>query len=447
MRSIAFGTLVLPRLAAFLAAELVQASGPADDASGGDDLTALRLEIQALRSQGDEQQDAISDLQARLDKVQSALQECGCDSAARLSADLEEISTRKRRDSALPPQSRSPEEEGPETQVSGDTSSHLVHVNLEDEAWVKEVFFGGRPWVLHCLDTRASIQQEVPEVLRESAFKLRNMATFGTINCWDRLPQSQKTLAHRFSLPKPPLTLAVANGDPPARLDLSSVVTAEQLQKLAAQHLGTKITPIDGLAGFKSFCTKRSSCLVIAYRSAATLREASRVLAPILEVHRGVRAVALDASVYMLRLDERLTGRRPVVGSARADVLCLSRGQAPPLPTNKRLAKASAKAGLKGAAREGQKGGAFLQGTLLDPGEVAKFVERCEGGTELLPLLESPWISRRKAGTAASSAGSSKSSKKRDRPKNPQKTRQATGQRVSDSETDEAFDSSEFVEL
>lgn len=447
MRSTAFGTLILPRLVALLVVKLVQASGAAEDASNGEEFTALRLEMQALRRQGEEQRDAISDLRARLDKVQSELRQCGCDSTAALSTDLEEVSTSKESDNALPPQTRSFAAEGDEVQASEDTYSHLVHVDLEDEAWVKEVFFGGRPWVLHCLDTRATVRQEVPEVLKDSAFKLRHMATFGTINCWDRLPQSQKTLAQRFSLPKPPLTLAVANGDPPARLDLSSVVTAEQLQKLATPHLNTKLTHIDGLASFKSFCTKRNSCLVVAYRSAATLREASRVLAPVLEAHRSVRAVALDSSVYMLRLDERLSGRRPVVGSARADILCLSRGQAPPVPNNKRLAKASAKAGLKGAAREGQKGGAFLQGTALDPGEVAKFVERCEGGTELLPLLDSPWISRRKAGTAASSTGSSKIGKKQQRPNVVSKTKQATSKHDSEPSRDEVFDASEFVEL
>ena len=79
--------------------------------------------------------------------------------------------------------------------------------------WLKEVWFGGRSWILYCYDKKDA-KAQLPTVFQESASQLKGIATFGKVDCWQRTA-SGKTLAHRFDFPKPPVVFAVANGDPP----------------------------------------------------------------------------------------------------------------------------------------------------------------------------------------------------------------------------------------
>jgi len=341
-------------------------------------------ELRALRAQGMEQNKELQALRAEQLDLRRRLNSCGCNITK---DDIHVASEESFLDGKT-----SLSEEHVAFEVASRESSHVLHVDIHDEAWIKEVFFGGQPWILHCLNSDSSVSQEVPDVIVESAYELRSFATFGTVSCWERLASSQKTLAQRFGLPKPPVALAVANGDPPVVLDLSAVVRPSDLKDLAASHLKVKITHISGLSSFKALCTKRSACLVIGYRAAKTLRAASKALAPFLGERRALRTVALDTSVWTFRLDDRLVRKRPVVGSDRADILCIAKGEAPPPLANKRLARDSPIV----SARDGSRGGSWFPAGEFFPKAVAAFMQRCEEGKDLLPLLDIPWISHRK---------------------------------------------------
>eukprot|EP00927_Polykrikos_kofoidii_P022293 TRINITY_DN20847_c0_g1_i1.p1 TRINITY_DN20847_c0_g1~~TRINITY_DN20847_c0_g1_i1.p1 ORF type:complete len:549 (+),score=84.28 TRINITY_DN20847_c0_g1_i1:210-1856(+) len=380
-------------------------------------LDALQEEVRSLRLEGASQREELLTLRTGHDALELRLNACGCsipgDHVAASPVDIVETSAsvtvgddgdddgasggKDGPGGAEIGSSKGTFTEGDDSARSGadaeqegtfeaisDLDSHLVRVNFEDEEWVKEVFFGGQPWVVHCLSSRSGISEkagtfdavppstdQVPEAFLDAALYLRSMATFGTIACWERLP-SGKTLAQRFNLPKPPVTFAVANGDPPLLFDLFGVSQPQQLRRKVDMYLAPQVTELDGLARFKQLCSRRRACLVVSFQTMSARVEASKELVPLLAERRGVRAVALDAASWQLRLEERLSKTKPILGSNQAGLLCLTRGEG------------------------SRRGGEFFRYS-DGYGRVAldAFLERCEGGRVAVEISETPWISHR----------------------------------------------------
>jgi len=202
------------------------------------------------------------------------------------------------------------------------------------------------------------------------------MATFGTVDCWE-LMSSGKTLAHRFNFPKPPVTFMVANGDAPSILDVDGMSKAWQLKRKAAPFLSTSVERIDSPDRFKQYCSSRKACLVVGFKSAPLLSGALQVLKPLLEHHRGVRAVAVDTTVWKVNLDKTLSAtkaKRPTGAPDRAELLCLTRQ---PHPSSGR-------------------GGAFFPAASdLTEDTAAKFLDKCGMGKGLVSFSQSPSVKPR----------------------------------------------------
>lgn len=342
------------------------------EADLGSDLTDVWAELAALRAQG-------AETQRKLESLQALFEDCDCGVSSGLQKEEVEWEEEVIREGA--------EDDGG---LLVDSSS-VVAVDVRNEAWVKEVFFSGAPWIVFCLDRRSSVRQEVPEVFSEAAFKLRSVATFGTLPCWERL-SSGKTLADRFRLPKPPVTFAVANGDAPLVLDLHDVVDAWQLKLKADMYLMVRVTEIEYLHDFRALCSTRRACLVVSFRVLEQRVAVGDTVVPLLAQHRAVRAVALDATVWKLRVEEQFLASRPVVGSERADLICLART-----------------GGTSGVRHSG----AFFQGDLFAPAAVGEFLDRCERSVGLVSLAKAPWITRRDSPAPSPPAPPAKAKEKR----------------------------------
>eukprot|EP00746_Dinoflagellata_sp_MGD_P111239 gnl/MRDRNA2_/MRDRNA2_48057_c0_seq1.p1 gnl/MRDRNA2_/MRDRNA2_48057_c0~~gnl/MRDRNA2_/MRDRNA2_48057_c0_seq1.p1 ORF type:complete len:365 (-),score=81.60 gnl/MRDRNA2_/MRDRNA2_48057_c0_seq1:164-1258(-) len=332
----------------------------------------LRAELQALRAQSEEQQNEIEALGAEQLELKGQLDRCGCTGSLRAD-DMNE----EQLDENIE-QEQTSEGDVEESQDVDGGHPYIVQVDIQNEAWVKEVFFGGMPWIVHCLDKRASVKQEVPEVFADSAFRISKMATFGTLFCWERLANG-KTLAQRFRLPKPPVTFAVANGDPPLVLNLKNIVKPQQLKQKADLYLTAQVTEVHTVTRFKELCSKRKICLVVIFQTPDIRMSAVDLLMPLLDKRRNIRAIALDSTVWELRLDEWLLKRRSIVGNMRADLLCLMRGEGP------------------------KRSGNFIRaGDTLDQSEVSVFLDGCEQDKGTVFFKEMPWITRRKTKKAKS---------------------------------------------
>jgi len=339
-----------------------------------EELRALRAEVRAAQQTLAKQSKLVQAVVAQSEELQKRLDRCGCDADRAVANGVEGDGDADDGEDEVGDVSEGSTSSGDGGRGVGDTSM-VLSVDIQDEAWVREVFFGGRPWIVHCVDPKASVKQDIPDVFEEAAFEMRANATFGTLACWERLKYSKKTLAQRFHLPKPPVTFVVANGDPPVMLDMAGAVKPWQLVRKAAPHLGVQVTRIDGLARFKSLCSQRKACLVVCFQTQQALVAATATLSPLLERHRELRAVALNITDWRLRLEDQLERKRPVVGSAVAALLCLAR------------------TGTTGSGR----GGAFFQGSSDQQGlhELELFLGRCGEGRDLVTIEKAPWISHR----------------------------------------------------
>lgn len=326
-------------------------------ATADDGLEGLQAQIAALQAE-------LSSIRAEQVEQRQLLDRCGCGSSsgeerATPSLELEEAPTNV------------PEE-------LDVTNGTIVSVDVKNTDWLKEVLFGGKPWLLYCDDKKSTSRMPMPSLFQESAIQLNGMATFGVLDCWERTA-SGKTLAHRFDFPKPPVIFAVANGDPPLVVDMGGLTKPWQLRRKMNPHLRPNVTRIDSPQTFKALCTSRRACLMVGFKAAPMLADTLAVLQPVLEDHRGVRAVAVDTSVWKVKLDDKLAATKPKKKDGQKEqstIICVAR---------------------QGGGQS--RAGAFLRltgDTALKAEHLSEFLDRCEKGKSLVPMTEAPQISFRK---------------------------------------------------
>lgn len=204
----------------------------------------------------------------------------------------------------------------------------ITVLDVKDTARLKDVLFGGKPWLVYCVNNQ-TVNQRLPKVLEDSSSTLwSNLGLqVGTLPCWDPT-ESGRSVAQRFKFRNsPPLTFLVANGNKPRIMNLVGVNKAEDIEKKAKPALKLDAHRIDTLKRWPTFCTKSRTCIVIGHKTQTQRDEALTIIRPLMESHRAVKVVTLDTSFWSLKLDDEVLKRKPprIKGSYRADVLCLAR--------------------------------------------------------------------------------------------------------------------------
>lgn len=250
----------------------------------------------------------------------------------------------------------------------------ITALDVQDTAKLKEVLFGGEPWLIYCVNNETQ-GQRLPKVLEESARSLRSSIglNVGVLSCWEPT-SSGRSVAQRFKLrTSPPLTFLIANGNKPRIMNLVGVKEAEDIERKAKPALTLEPQRIDSLKSWPAHCTSRRNCLVIGYKHQSQRDNALSVIRPLMESHRTTRVVTLDTSFWSLKLDDEVLKRRPrqVKGSYRADVLCLSRDEG-------------------GSKSNGTHSGNFLGE--LDSGSASSFLTACEQREDLVKIGVPPRI-------------------------------------------------------
>eukprot|EP00933_Yihiella_yeosuensis_P041046 TRINITY_DN35493_c0_g1_i1.p1 TRINITY_DN35493_c0_g1~~TRINITY_DN35493_c0_g1_i1.p1 ORF type:complete len:489 (+),score=117.96 TRINITY_DN35493_c0_g1_i1:47-1513(+) len=362
----------------------------------------------------------IKELRREQADLRERLDQCGCKAKGSSSLDSSDSSSSSDSEEVF---TQTASVQDWKLQKLGEEDGPVFKIDAQNSGWLREVMFGGQPWIVHCMNYRSSVKVEPPEVFSEAAQEFTSLASFGLVDCWERLP-SGKTLAQRFNFPKPPVAFAVANGDPPVVIDLQGMSKPWQLKRKAAPALAASVERIASPESFKSYCTNRQACVVISFRTAKQLGDVLEVINPVLQKQRGVRAVSVDSSVWKLKLDERLMAtRKQKPGSGgknktHADLVCLGRRDAT-VPKPK-----SPKSGLS-------RMGSFLEHHSGIPNinwhdeaqELDKFITNCASASgegqiyfsstpKLLPRLSGPQTGSASGKASRSSKPSSKSSSK-----------------------------------
>jgi len=218
-----------------------------------------------------------------------------------------------------------------ETMMGAMMGNGVTMLELQDTVKLKEVLFGGEPWLIYCVtnDTR---KHRLPRVLEEHAHTVKSSIglNIGVLSCWDQT-DSGRSIAQRFKLSlRPPLSFVVANGNKPSIVNLGGVSKAEDLERKAKLPLALSTNKISSLKDWPALCTTKSTCVVIAYKQFQQRDSALALITPMLTSHRSLKIVTLDTSFWSLKLSDSVMNRRPeqVKGSYRADVLCLAREEA-----------------------------------------------------------------------------------------------------------------------
>ncbi|CAK0861254.1 unnamed protein product [Prorocentrum cordatum] len=120
-------------------------------------------------------------------------------------------------------------------------------VAADDAGTVKDIFFGGKPWVVYCVNKRTGAStQHLPmlakaaEILRPEGIKVAE------VHCWNPLPTKRgpRTLAKRFRFQdRPPVSLFVAGDGKPQVLDSLAGSTGPGLARQAVAAAGAARGP------------------------------------------------------------------------------------------------------------------------------------------------------------------------------------------------------------
>jgi len=204
----------------------------------------------------------------------------------------------------------------------------ITDLDARDTATLKQVLFGGEPWLVYCVNNE-TVNQRLPKVLEDSAKTLSGSLGLktGVLKCWDPT-ESGRSIAQRFKLKlSPPLTFVVANANKPRVVNMVGVSKAEDLEKKLKPALKVDVSKISTLKSWSSQCTSRRACVVVGHKWPAQKDAAVTLLRPLLERHRSVKVVTLDTSFWQLKLDDPVMATRPAKekGQKSADVLCLAR--------------------------------------------------------------------------------------------------------------------------
>lgn len=112
----------------------------------------------------------------------------------------------------------------------------ILRVAPDDVSAVQNVFFGGDPWLVFCVNKRtASNSDHVPALTKASERLRPHRVRIAEIHCWTPLPTKKgpRTLARRFKFrDKPPVALFVSKRHKPKHLNVQELDADKLVQQV-----------------------------------------------------------------------------------------------------------------------------------------------------------------------------------------------------------------------
>eukprot|EP00922_Rhytidocystis_sp_ex-Travisia-forbesii_P003295 GHVS01004825.1.p2 GENE.GHVS01004825.1~~GHVS01004825.1.p2 ORF type:complete len:460 (+),score=95.34 GHVS01004825.1:1527-2906(+) len=303
-------------------------------------------------------------------------------------------------------------------------------IDVKDKATLKSVFFGGEPWLLHCLypspQAKPSSLTKLNGVVESNRMLLRSLARLGTIDCTVPLP-SGKTVLERFGLLGGTVGFVIANGDKPKALSSWALQDGSHLYDFVKSNVKPFVYAVSNNKELHSKCTRADSCVVFGQKGGLGGQFRHQYISSMLESRRLLKAVHVDTTKYIVALDDQLASTRvPSTVESKdpsIDVFCLARvhtadtessktqtsSNKPPLP------RAEDYVGrfFAGDVRDGAQLGAFFDSCVSAPRDIPTSAARLTRLPKLSTRHGSPPpvdATRRPADFTSSSTASSPSS-------------------------------------
>ena len=153
-------------------------------------------------------------------------------------------------------------------------------IDAADPARLKQVLFGGDPWLLQCDSGRPFSGQHLPRPFRSnpafhvSRSTLRGLVRFGVVDCEHELP-SNKTLVAKLGLVRrtQPLLIFAAGGGNPKQLPAKSATSAYAINAWVKPKAQPKVHTATSQQALAHICAGRRPCLLSALDSDSAVLE------------------------------------------------------------------------------------------------------------------------------------------------------------------------------
>jgi hypothetical protein len=261
--------------------------------------------------------------------------------------------------------------------LTGASLFPFVDVKTE-ESTLKEIFFGGNPYVVYC---QAGKSKLVAKLIIEGANSLPRGVSTAMMNCEEPMVSSGKSVFERFDLnPKGIPAFVVANSANPIQFTAESFYNPEYFAEFVKHQSTPKPKEITSEYHFRNACTQKEKCVVIGHRGklSASAREA---IESANTYWRKQRVGIIDTAKFSIKLDEVLTAslekqmNEGKTGKGFLSGLCLS---APGISNNP-------EAQVQGMVRR------------ITEDEVYYFLKDCTGDSGLVPIKNAPTLDTKTA--------------------------------------------------
>lgn len=172
------------------------------------------------------------------------------------------------------------------------------------EADLKEIFFGGHPYVVYC---QAGKSKLVPKLVIEGANLLPRGFSTVMLNCDDIIPASGTSVYERFNLDSKGIpAFVVANGEKPVQFNRESFYNSQYFAEFAKHQTTPKLKEVTNETQFRSFCTKKERCVAIGHKGKLS-DSAKEAIEYANSYWRKQRVATIDTARYAIKLDAVLS--------------------------------------------------------------------------------------------------------------------------------------------
>jgi len=188
----------------------------------------------------------------------------------------------------------------------------IATVRLDDASQLKEVFFGGEPWMLQCANENVTIGEGFLGASKR--LSVTSNVKFGTIDCNGKLP-SNKTFWQRFGqVPKAftaaaPVGFLFANNNDPLGIPEKYINDAKKLSEWAEKYSKPSVQELSWTKTFKKHCLSRDVCVQLHTKGKFKVPSWMR---GVMGQHMGLKFVSINRKLHKTSFDH-------VVRTPRAD--------------------------------------------------------------------------------------------------------------------------------
>ncbi|PFH35116.1 hypothetical protein BESB_060030 [Besnoitia besnoiti] len=184
-----------------------------------------------------------------------------------------------------------------------DLNFGFLNIDVTDIDRVKEVMFGGSPWIVLCRWPENK-KWKMPEILHSHRQELMKFGNLGSIDCSAELPSGQK-FSERFRIPSSTEAMVITNGKAPRILNVWALKSWENLSSFLQKNTKVEVRTIEENISFTKHCLfpPGGRCLAFARKGGFSPETKNKAIAGPLSKKgktRKLKVITLDTGKYQV---------------------------------------------------------------------------------------------------------------------------------------------------